>query len=54
MENANRKRQHTYRLSFAYEVGSSFDPNLEDVDSWEKELGGKIKTIHVGIYSKSL
>jgi hypothetical protein len=41
MENANRKQQHTYRLSFAYEVGSSFDPNLEDVDSWEKELGGK-------------
>jgi hypothetical protein len=44
MESVNRRQQHSYRLSYATEVGSSFDPNLEDADAWERELAGKIDT----------
>ncbi|PPQ78246.1 hypothetical protein CVT25_011705 [Psilocybe cyanescens] len=36
--NASRKQTHSYRLSYAQEVGSSFDPDIEDVSSWEAEL----------------
>ncbi|KAH9477567.1 hypothetical protein JR316_0009789 [Psilocybe cubensis] len=38
--NANRREKHSYRLSYAQEVGSSFDPELEDISSWEAELSG--------------
>lgn len=38
MANANRKQVHSYRVSYAQEVGSSFDPDMEDVGSWEHEL----------------
>lgn len=40
MANATRKEHHSYRLSYAQEVGSSIDPDLEDVASWEQELAG--------------
>lgn len=40
MANATRKEHHSYRLSYAQEVGSSFDPDLEDVAAWEQELKG--------------
>ena len=40
MDNAKRKKRHVYRLSYAYEVGSSFDPDMEDVGQWENELHG--------------
>jgi hypothetical protein len=40
MENIKRKDKHAYRLSYAYEVGSSFDPDMEDVARWERELNG--------------
>ncbi|KAF4616311.1 hypothetical protein D9613_008374 [Agrocybe pediades] len=42
--NANRKQTHSYRVSYALEVGSSFDPDLEDVDRWEQELSGGYTT----------
>ena len=38
MANATRKERHSYRVSYAQEVGSSIDPDLEDVASWEQEL----------------
>ncbi|KAL0950765.1 hypothetical protein HGRIS_007533 [Hohenbuehelia grisea] len=38
LENANRKTRHSYRVSYEREVGSSFDPNLEDAAAWEAEL----------------
>ncbi|PFH49388.1 hypothetical protein AMATHDRAFT_63366 [Amanita thiersii Skay4041] len=40
MVNANRKMKHAYRVSYVLEVGSSFDPELEDVGRWEAELKG--------------
>ncbi|KAJ3481039.1 hypothetical protein NLI96_g7940 [Meripilus lineatus] len=38
MSSMNHKRQHQYRLSYACDVGSSFDPELDDVEEWENEL----------------
>ena len=40
MESSFRKSQHSYRVSYALEVGSSFDPDMEDVGKWEEELHG--------------
>jgi hypothetical protein len=40
MANATRKEHHSYRISYAQEVGSSIDPDLEDVATWEQELAG--------------
>jgi len=40
MANSTRKERHSYRVSYAQEVGSSFDPDLEDVATWEQELAG--------------
>lgn len=36
--NTAHKQNHSYRLSYSYDVGSSFDPDMEDVDRWECEL----------------
>ena len=44
MANASRKEQHAYRVSYAHEVGSSFDPDLDDINSWEQELTGEHPT----------
>lgn len=38
MQSANHRTKHAYRLSYSLEVGSSFDPDLEDVSTWESEL----------------
>ena len=38
MASMNRREQHNYRISFAREVGSSFDPDMEDVAQWEEEF----------------
>ncbi|KAI0341448.1 hypothetical protein BDW22DRAFT_1359005 [Trametopsis cervina] len=38
MASVRHQKQHSYRLSYAQEVGSSFDPDLEDVTTWEDEL----------------
>ena len=41
MANTNRNRKHQYKVSYSLDVGSSFDPDMEDVASWEEELTGK-------------
>ncbi|KAK7683212.1 hypothetical protein QCA50_013885 [Cerrena zonata] len=38
MSSVKRKQQHQYRVSYAQEVGSSFDPDFDDVTEWENEL----------------
>ncbi|KAF7969595.1 hypothetical protein HWV62_26825 [Athelia sp. TMB] len=38
IENTTRKAKHSYRVSYAAEVGSSFDPDMEDPTTWENEL----------------
>jgi hypothetical protein len=39
--NTAHKQNHSYRLSYSYDVGSSFDPDMEDVNRWESELQGQ-------------
>lgn len=41
MRSAKHKKTHSYRVSYALEVGSSFDPDMEDASAWESELRGK-------------
>ena len=43
MQSTNHKKNHSYRVSYALEVGSSFDPDMEDPSTWESELHGKSK-----------
>ncbi|KAL7284131.1 hypothetical protein ACG7TL_001412 [Trametes sanguinea] len=38
VESAKHKQRHAYRLSYAYDVGSSFDPAIDDVQDWEEAL----------------
>ncbi|KZT10330.1 uncharacterized protein LAESUDRAFT_734818 [Laetiporus sulphureus 93-53] len=38
VSSSKRKQQHQYRLSYAYDVGSSFDPDMENGAEWEHEL----------------
>ncbi|KAI0777760.1 hypothetical protein BD413DRAFT_519350 [Trametes elegans] len=38
VDSAKRKERHAYRVSYACDVGSSFDPDMEDPGSWESEL----------------
>ena len=40
MTSARHKQQHNFRLSYQLEVGSSVDPDMEDVSRWEHELQG--------------
>jgi len=35
---ASRKQHYSYRLSFQDEVGSSLDPDMEDITEWERFL----------------
>jgi len=35
---ASQKHRYSYRLSFQNEVGSSIDPDLEDIVAWERSL----------------
>ncbi|KAF8841094.1 hypothetical protein BDN67DRAFT_989950 [Paxillus ammoniavirescens] len=42
MQSANHKKQYAYRVSYSLEVGSSFDPELEDASVWESELRGHL------------
>ncbi|KAI9459149.1 hypothetical protein BJY52DRAFT_1416187 [Lactarius psammicola] len=37
---ASQKRRYSYRLSFQNEVGSSIDPDMEDIAAWERSLQG--------------
>ncbi|SJL04843.1 uncharacterized protein ARMOST_08214 [Armillaria ostoyae] len=38
VEDANRRIQYMYKLSYANEVGSSLDPDMKDIGAWEDEL----------------
>ena len=40
MASAKRKERHRYRVSYQLDVGSSLDPDMEDVEEWERELIG--------------
>ena len=42
MASARHKQQHNFRLSYQLEVGSSVDPDMEDISHWEHELQGPI------------
>ncbi|KAI0372034.1 hypothetical protein BV20DRAFT_1120252 [Pilatotrama ljubarskyi] len=44
VESAKRKERHAYRLSYACDVGSSFDPDMEDPQDWESELHASAST----------
>ncbi|KZT28166.1 hypothetical protein NEOLEDRAFT_1109676 [Neolentinus lepideus HHB14362 ss-1] len=41
MVSAERKARHTYRFEYQWEVGSSIDPDMEDVSRLEQELRGQ-------------
>jgi hypothetical protein len=47
MAQTNRKTDHSYRVSYALEVGSSFDPDIEDVTEWEQEIQSTIPIHHM-------
>jgi hypothetical protein len=47
MANASSKERHSYRVSYVHEVGSSFDPDLEDVTEWELELKGLLGLLQI-------
>ena len=38
MMSTQHKREHAYRVSYQHEVGSSFDPDMEDPVEWERDL----------------
>jgi len=38
MNSVQHRQRHSYRLSFQNEVGSSLDPNIEDIAEWERKL----------------
>ena len=38
MTNENRRRDYAYRLSYELDVGSSIDPDMEDIAALEEEL----------------
>jgi len=38
MASAKHKAQHNFRLSYQLSVGSSLDPDMEDIAGWEHEL----------------
>lgn len=44
MASARKKQQHNFLLSYQLEVGSSVDPDMEDVSCWEHELEGLAPT----------
>ncbi len=39
---ARHKQRHSYRLSFQEEVGSSFDPDMDDIAHLERTLQGAV------------
>lgn len=52
MDQMDRKIGHIYQLSYAQEVGSSFDPDMEDIEEWERETLGQQSAIV--IFSRNL
>ncbi|KAJ3797641.1 hypothetical protein GGU11DRAFT_683208 [Lentinula aff. detonsa] len=45
MMNQARQQRHAYLRSYYAEVGSSFDPDLEDAAAWERELHGILSSL---------
>lgn len=43
---ASQKNRYSYRLSFQNEVGSSIDPDMEDIAAWEHSLRGTTTRSH--------
>jgi len=52
MDQMDRKIGHIYQLSYAQEVGSSFDPDMEDIEEWERETLGQ--QLAIVIFSRNL
>lgn len=44
MTSIRHKEKHSYRLSYQQDVGSSFDPDMEDMDEWERFLKGLLSS----------
>jgi hypothetical protein len=42
IDSAKHKQRYSYRLSFQNDVGSSIDPDMEDVAEWERNLQGAV------------
>ena len=42
MDSAKYKQRYSYRLSFQNDVGSSIDPDMDDVAEWERNLQGAV------------
>ena len=40
MANLKSKEKYSYRVSYAHDVGDSFDPDIENVDEWVNDLRG--------------
>ncbi|KAJ3558889.1 hypothetical protein NM688_g665 [Phlebia brevispora] len=38
MASVEHKRKHSYRVSYSHDVGSSYDPSIEEEIEWENEL----------------
>lgn len=41
MMNQAHQQRHTFLHSYYADVGSSFDPDMEDATAWEQELDGR-------------
>jgi len=44
MFDAQRRANHAYRVSYSREVGSSFDPDMEDISAWEQALSSEFNS----------
>ncbi|KAF8500191.1 hypothetical protein F5888DRAFT_1632980 [Russula emetica] len=42
IDSAKHKHRYSYRLSFQNDVGSSIDPDMDDVAEWERNLQGAV------------
>lgn len=47
MSSTKRKRLHQFRVSYAQDVGSSFDPDLDNITEWENDLRGSYPLLWV-------
>ncbi|KAJ6614767.1 hypothetical protein B0H10DRAFT_1950453 [Mycena sp. CBHHK59/15] len=54
MHNTTRKAHHAYLYSYDREVGSSFDPGLEDAQNWEHELAAEPSPDEIAAVSAEL
>ena len=50
MLNQAYQQRQALRRSYYAQVGSSFDPNTEDVTAWEQEVNGKPLSVDYYLY----